>query len=98
MDLSWLPAFALSAATLVGGAVYASKKGLPDLQARADRETNKLVSALQGQLSLANTELATLRPMLAAADVRITALEAEVERLERQIVRLNMRIIAGDTK
>jgi capsule polysaccharide export protein KpsE/RkpR len=92
MDLSWLPAFALSVATLIGGAVYAAKKGLPDLQARADRETNKLVAALEGQLSLANAELAKLRPLLTSATARIEGLEAEVERLEQRVVKLVIRI------
>jgi capsule polysaccharide export protein KpsE/RkpR len=82
----------VSVATLVGGALYASKKGLPDLVARADKETAKLVDALEGQLTIANAELAKLRPQLASATVRIDALEAEVERLERRVVKLIMRI------
>lgn len=93
MDLSWLPAFALSLATLIGGAVYASKKGLPDLQARADKETAKLVAALEGQLAVANAELTKLKPQLASATVRIEFLEAEVDRLERRLVKLNLRLI-----
>jgi capsule polysaccharide export protein KpsE/RkpR len=91
-DLSWLPALTVSVATLIGGAIYASKKGLPDLVAKADRETAKLVDALEGQLAIANAELSKLRPQLASAQVRIEALEAEVERLEKRVVKLIIRI------
>lgn len=98
MDLSWLPAVLLSAGTLVGGAIYAAKKGIPDLQERADIAARRLVEALEGQLALANAELATLRPRLSAADVRITALETEVERLEKRIVRLTLRLLTLEGK
>ncbi len=94
MDLSWLPAFALSAATLVGGAVYASRKGLPDLVAKAEKETTNLIDALEGQLALANAELTKLRPQLDAANLRIKSLEDEVDRLERRIVKLVIRTTA----
>lgn len=98
MDLSWLPAFLISVATLVGGAVYASKKGLPDLVARAEGETTKLISALEAQLALANAELTKLRPQLVAAEARIEALEAEVDRLEKRIVRLIIRTTSLEEK
>lgn len=98
MDLSWLPAFALSTATLIGGAVYAAKKGLPDLQARADKETAKLIEALEGQLAIASSELAKIRPQLASAATRITFLEDEVDRLERRLVKLNLRLIEQEHK
>ena len=98
MDLSWLPAFALSIATLFGGAVWAAKKGLPDLQARASTETAKLVAALEGQLVLANTELTIMRPQLTSAQARIELLEAEIEVLERRVVRLNLRLIKQEEK
>jgi capsule polysaccharide export protein KpsE/RkpR len=93
-DLSWLPAFALSAGTLVGGAIYARKKGLPDLVRQAEAEQAKLIDALEGQLVLANAELTKLRPQLEAADIRIRALEDEVDRLERRIVKLVIRTTA----
>ncbi len=93
MDLDWLPALLISIGTLVGGAVYAAKKGLPDMQERADTAARKLVEALEGQLSLANAELTVMRPRLNAADARISALELEVERLEKRIVRLTLRLL-----
>jgi capsule polysaccharide export protein KpsE/RkpR len=92
MDLSWLPGVVLSAGTLIGGAIYAARKGLPAIADRADRETAKLVTALEGQLVIANADLATMRPKLASATVRIEALEAEVERLERRVIKLILRI------
>jgi capsule polysaccharide export protein KpsE/RkpR len=97
-DLSWLPAFILSLGTIVGGALYAAKKGLPDIQARADRETAKLVTALEGQLAVANAELTKMGPQLKAAQARIEFLEAEVDRLERRLVKLNLRLIAQEDK
>lgn len=98
MDLSWLPAAAISLGGLIGGALYAKKKGLPDLQARADRETSRLVTALEGQLVLANAELTKLKPQLASAQTRIEFLEAEIDRLERRLVKLNLRLIAQEDK
>jgi capsule polysaccharide export protein KpsE/RkpR len=96
MDLSWLPALVVSVVTLVGGAIYAQRKGLPDLAAKADRETAKLIEALEGQLVLANADLTKMKPQLAAAQTRIEFLEAEVDRLERRIVRLNLRLIKAE--
>jgi capsule polysaccharide export protein KpsE/RkpR len=96
MDLSWLPALVVSVVTLVGGAIYAQRKGLPDLAARADRETSRLVTALEGQLDIAAAELARLKPELSSQARRIEYLEVEVDRLEKRLVRLNLRLIAAE--
>lgn len=92
IDLAPLIPIAISIGGAIGGAFYARKRGLPDLKAEVDAQTNALIKILREQLEVANTELARLRPQLAAAEVRITALEEEVERLEKRAVQLYIRI------
>lgn len=92
LDLTPLIPIAISIGGALGGALYARKRGLPDLKAEVDAQTNLLIGALKEQLTLANAELAKLRPQLAAAEVRIQHLEEEVERLERRAVLLYIRI------
>ena len=92
VDFTPLIPIAISVGGAVGGAIYARKRGLPDLKAEVDQQTNALIKVLREQLEVANTELARLRPQLAAAETRITHLEEEVERLERRAVALYIRI------
>lgn len=82
----------LSAGGLIGGAVYASRRGLPSIQRQVARANKDLIEALEGQLALANAEVKKLRAQSDADSTRITALEGEVERLERERVRLYIRI------
>lgn len=91
-DLAPLVPVVISIAGAVGGAYYARKKGLPEIQYQADQAAERLIEALKDQLALANAEIAKLRPQLTAAETRITALEHEVERLESRAVRLFIRI------
>lgn len=93
MDFTWLVPIAISIGGAIGGAMYARRRGLPNIQAEVDLATSRLISALKDELELANKALAILRPELAAAQSRIENLEHEVDRLERRTVKLNMRII-----
>lgn len=92
LDLTPLVPVIISVGGAIGGAIYARRRGLPDLSAEVDAQTNALIKVLREQLEIANAELSKLRPQLAAAEVRIGHLEEEVERLEKRAIQLYIRI------
>jgi len=83
---------AISAATVIVAAVVAivvgGRKGLGDIEARVDAETNRLIAALEGRVKILDLELATARSEIVSLRAEVATLRSDLATEQRITRRL----------